>query len=287
MTPTVIQKTGPFAVSPNMPDYATAVRRFDWASARAELGGSPSTGLNIAHEAVDRHVAAGRGGHEAVRFIGRDGDVRRLSYAELLADSARFADVLATLGVGRGDRVFTLLGHCPELFATVLGTLRNGSVLCPLFSAFGPDPVCERLRLGDARVLVTTASLYARKVAGRRRELPNLETVVVLGSASHDGGVLSYDTLMRDARPGAAVDATGPEDMALLHFTSGTTGAPKGAVHVHDAVVAHHATGFSALDLHDDDVFWCTADPGWVTGTSYGIIAPLTHGVTTIVDEGE
>lgn len=288
MTPQVIHKAGPFPTPANMPDYSAATEQFNWTSARAELHGLPRGGLNIAYEAVDRHLDEGRGQHEAIRFVARDGTTRAWTYAELFAASVRFAHALEKLGVGRGDRVFTLLGRCPELFAAVLGTLRNGSVVCPLFPAFGPDPVCDRLRLGDARVLVTTSALYERKVAARRHSLPQLEHVVVTGPDVPDtAGVFSYDALTRAARTDAGVAATGPEDMALVHFTSGTTGTPKGAVHVHDAVVAHHATALSALDLHPGDVYWCTADPGWVTGMSYGIIAPLTCGVTLVVDEGD
>jgi acetyl-CoA synthetase len=141
-------------------------------------------------------------------------------------------------------------------------------------------------------VLVTTPALYRRKVASIRHLLPRLEHVILVGAGQHDldgdvDGALGYEGMIADASERFTIPATDPEDMALLHFTSGTTGTPKGAIHVHDAVVAHHATGTSALDLHPGDVFWCTADPGWVTGMSYGIIAPLTHGVTCIVDEAD
>ncbi|WP_030543775.1 acetate--CoA ligase [Streptomyces albus] len=268
-----------------------------WDAARERLAGLPGGRLNIAYEAVDRHVAAGRGDRAALRRVHRDGRTSTVSYAQLARSSARFAQVLAGLGVGRGDRVCTLLGPCPELFTAVLGTLKHGSVAAPLFSSFGPGPVRQRLRRGDARVLVTTEALYHRKVADAREHLPELEYVLLLG---HEGaavpgqgpepGVLSFDRAL--AATGAAGEryttvATGPGDMALLHFTSGTSGPPKGAVHVHEAVVAHHATAASALGLRPDDVYWCTADPGWVTGMSYGLIAPLTHGATVIVDEGE
>ena len=174
----------------------------------------------------------------------------------------------------------SLLGRVPDLYVAALGTLKNGSVYSPLFSAFGPEPIKARMSIGDAKVLVTTEAFYKRKVAAWRDELETLEHVLLIDrkddalSANHD--------CLADAMAAASPDfdcvRTEPEDMALLHFTSGTTGRPKGAIHVHEAVVAHHATGRYALDLHDDDVFWCTADPGWVTGTSYGIIAPLTAG---------
>jgi acetyl-CoA synthetase len=272
-------------------DYASARAGFSWEAAREALDGLPrDRGLNIALEAIDRH-AAGRGRYRvAVRWLRRDGRVDEATYGQLAAATNRFANALRGLGVGPGDRVFTLLGRVPELHVAVLGTLKNRSVVCPLFSAFGPEPVRQRLDLGDARVLVTTPALYRRKVAPIRHLVPLLEHVILVGADRPNGGVegaVAYDDLMSAASPSFTIPPTAPEDMALLHFTSGTTGSPKGAIHVHDAVVAHHATGTSALDLHPHDVFWCTADPGWVTGMSYGIIAPLTHGVTSIVDEAD
>ncbi len=184
-----------------------------------------------------------------------------------------------------------LAGRVPELYVSVLGALKHGAVACPLFSAFGPGPIRQRLDIGGGRVLVTTDALYRRKVAGLRDRLPELEHVLVIGPKKQDEMSVhqtqDFHALMDAASELYEIGSTDPEEMALLHFTSGTTGTPKGAVHVHEAVVAHHATGRLALDLHPDDVFWCTADPGWVTDTSYGIVAPLTHGVTSVVDEGE
>ncbi|MGW7363498.1 acetate--CoA ligase [Streptomyces sp. NPDC054841] len=284
---TIHKETVP-GVAPNLADYEQARSGFTWSQARNELAGLPGGGLNIAHEAVDRHAGQGHGDKVALRCIARDSAVSTVTYAELARRTARFANVLRSLGVGQGDRVFTLLGRCPELYTAVLGTLKNTSVLCPLFSAFGPDPVEQRLSLGDARLLVTTAALYRRKVAERRSSLPGLDHVLVVGPGAEElPGAVSFDELMSAAPDTFTIPPTSPDDMALLHFTSGTTGTPKGAVHVHEAVVAHYATAAYALDLHPEDVYWCTADPGWVTGMSYGIIAPLVHGVTVVVDEGD
>ncbi|MXM64668.1 acetate--CoA ligase [Streptomyces sp. HUCO-GS316] len=284
---TISKDTAP-DVTPHLADYDRARAEFTWSQARTALARLPDGGLNIAHEAVDRHAAAGLSDKVALTCVSRGDAVSTVTYGELTRRTARFANLLRSLGVGHGDRVFTLLGRCPELYTAVLGTLKNTSVLCPLFSAFGPDPVEQRLRLGDARVLVTTAALYRRKVADRRASLPGLEHVLIVGPGTEElVGTLSFDGLMSAAPDTFTIPPTSPEDMALLHFTSGTTGAPKGAVHVHDAVVAHYATAASALDLHPEDVYWCTADPGWVTGMSYGIIAPLVHGLTVVVDEGD
>jgi acetyl-CoA synthetase len=266
-------------VAPNVIDLDEARRRFRWDDARAALDGLPAGGLNIAHEAVDRHAAGERANKVALRWRGRAGASRDLTYAELAAASNRFANALRGLGVRRGDVVFALCPRIPELYAAALGTLKNQSIFSPLFPAFGPEPIATRIHLGDGKVLVTTAALYGRKVAPIRERLRGLRHVLVIG----DG----WDRIVDSASPRFDIAPTDPESPALLHFTSGTTGRPKGALHVHGAVVAHHWTGRAVLDLHDDDVFWCTADPGWVTGTSYGIVAPLTCGVTSVVDEGE
>jgi len=276
-------------VAPNLADYETERRRFSWTLARAELEGLPQRGgLNIAHEAVDRHAAGPRSTVVALRWLGRDGTRRDYTYADLSQLSNRFANVLRGLGIARGDRVVTLLGRVPELHLTALGSWKLGAVFCPLFSAFGPEPIRTRLEKSGARVLVTTRTLYQRKVAPYRAALPALERVIVIdGPPSEAQRVSSWTTLMAAASPEFTIPPTDPEAPALIHFTSGTTGMPKGALHVHGAVVAHHVTGRLALDLHPGDVFWCTADPGWVTGTSYGIIAPLTNGVTSLLDEAD
>jgi acetyl-CoA synthetase len=271
-----------------LPDYEEYVRTFSWTRARALLDGLPDGGLNIAHEAVDRHLRAGRGDRLALRWIGRDDRIRDYTYSALGAATNRFADVLARRGVTKGDRVFSLLGRIPELYFAALGTLKNGSVFSPLFSAFGPEPIKARMSIGNAKVLVTSEAFYRRKIEPWRKEHASLEHVFLTdSSAAPPSGTTDLAAAMAAASDSFETVWTGPEDMALLHFTSGTTGRPKGAVHVHEAVVAHHITGRLALDLRPDDVFWCTADPGWVTGTSYGIISPLTNGATLIVDQAE
>jgi acetyl-CoA synthetase len=288
---TITKSARDLPVPPNLADYDAARAGFRWSEARAALDGLPGGVLNIAHECVDRHAAGPHADRVAFRWIGRHGETSAITYADLRRTSSRFARVLADLGVQRGDRVFVLTGRIPALYDAVLGTLRHGGVVCTLFAAFGPEPIRQRLTIGGGRVLVTTPRLYLQKVAGIRAQLPGLEHVLLVGAGGEPE--LPADTLDLDALMATSshndipVAATRPDDPALLHFTSGTTGTPKGAVHVHDAVLAHLVTARLALDLHDDDVFWCTADPGWVTGMSYGIVAPLALGVRSVVDEGE
>ena len=274
-----------FPVAPNLADYDATRAAFSWEAVRAEMSGLPGGGLNIAHEAVERHAARET---VAIRWLGKDGTVRDISYGELSAQTNRFANVLRSLGVEKGERVFALAGRIPELYFAALGTLKNASVFCPLFSAFGPEPICQRLTRGDAKVLVTTERLYQTKIAALRERLPALRFILLADAADDlDDTVRSLPKLMAASSAAFVIPPTDPEDMALLHFTSGTTGLPKGAIHVHQAVLTHFATGRYVLDFHPGDIYWCTADPGWVTGTSYGIIAPLLHGVTNIVDEAD
>ena len=285
--PSIIRKTAAdLKVAPQWTDYEAGRAGFSWEQVRRELGGA----VNIADAAVERHLAGERANRTAFRFLQAQGE-QTLSYADLSRLCSRFANVLAQLGVGKGERLFVLAGRIPELYVSVLGSLKRGVVACPLFSAFGPEPIATRLKLGGASVLVTTVELYRRKVEKIRAQLPELRHVLLVASdgASCDGiaGTLDLDRLMAAASDRFDTVPTLAEDMALLHFTSGTTGTPKGAVHVHDAALTHWATGRYALDLHPDDIFWCTADPGWVTGTSYGILSPLLHGVTSIVDEAD
>jgi len=292
MRPTEIRKEEDIGLpAPNLRDYQESRSAFSWdEQERREIDGLPAgRGLNIAHEAVDRHALGERGDVVAIRWLGKGGEVRDITYSEMAALTNRFANVLAGLGVLPGERVFALAGRVPDLYVAALGTLKHRSVFSPLFSAFGPEPIHSRLSLGDARVLVTTRDLYNRKVAGLRERLPELRHVLLIDGEAGESppGTRNLRELMGAAGEEYGIAPTDPEEMALLHFTSGTTGKPKGAVHVHRAVLAHHVTGKLALDLRPGDVFWCTADPGWVTGTSYGIVSPLSNGVTLLVDEAE
>ena len=274
--------------APNLVDAERLRTSFSWAHARAELGTPPGDRLNIAWEAVDRQVQEGRGDVIALRWLGKNDERQEFSYAELARLSNRFANVLEGFGIERGDRVCVLAGRIPELYLTALGCWKAGAVFCPLFSAFGPEPVRVRLNNSQARLLVTTRLLYERKIRALRSQLPHLEQILLTdGDGGDEPGVQSFHSLLAAAADHRPLPTTGPGDAALLHFTSGTTGAPKGAIHAHEAVVAHRLTGRWALDLRPGDIYWCTADPGWVTGVSYGIIAPLTNAVTLVVDEAE
>jgi acetyl-CoA synthetase len=277
------------AVAPNLASYDTVRTSFSWERLQAELFERADDKMNIAMLALDRPAAL-HPDKVALRFLDARMQASELTYRGLLLQANRFANLLGRYGVPRGSAVATLLSRCPELFVTVLGALKGGRVFSPLFSAFGPEPIRSRLGLSGARVLVTTTRLYERKVAAIRPQLPGLQLVLVVRddpSAPLPAGTVDLQAALAAESEAFDTVATDPDDDALLHFTSGTTGKPKGVIHAHRAVIAHHASARLALDLHQDDVFWCTADPGWVTGISYGVIAPLTCGVTVVVDREE
>jgi acetyl-CoA synthetase len=270
-------------------DYDTLRRTFSWAKERQLLDGLPDNrGLNIAHEAIDRHAHSAIKDQVALRWIRKDRSTKDFTYHDLYLLSNRFANVLASLNVNQGDTVFNLTGRVPELYIAALGTLKKTAIFCPLFSVFGPEPIFQRLSKGESKILVTTQELYTKKIIPLLGRLPHLNHILLIDASAHlDEKVLSLPVLMEKVSPDFVIPQTKPEDPALLHFTSGTTGMPKGALHVHQAVLIHYVTGKLVLDFHPGDIYWCTADPGWVTGTSYGIIAPFVHGVTNIVDEDE
>jgi acetyl-CoA synthetase len=284
----LIRKPPSAAIEPWLKDYDQTRAAFSWSEVQRELCGPDAGSFNIGELAVDRHASGPLAGRTAVRWLGRDGTVLDITYAGLREQTNRFANALRWLGIGRKDRVFSLAGRIPALYTAMLGTLKSGGAFCPLFSAFGPEPVKQRLQRGNAKVLLTTERLYRRTVESLRGSLPELK-LILLADVPRDlaPDVLALDPLLAGCAPDFRTPRTDPEDMALLHFTSGTTGMPKGAVHVHQAALMHYITAKYALDFHPEDVFWCTADPGWVTGTSYGVIAPLLHGITNVVDEGD
>jgi acetyl-CoA synthetase len=279
----------PKTESHNLLDYNELHSSFDWEKERKGLDGLPNSGgINVAYEAVERHTLGKLMHHVALRWIRKDQSSRDFTYQDLNLLSNRFANVLGQLGVLKGERVFTLTGRIPELYVTALGTLKNVSVFCPLFSVFGPEPVFQRLSRGNAKILVTTKEQFEKKIKSLLERLPDLAHVLITDIHEDiDKKAMSLPNLMEKSHDQFVIPPTQPEDPALLHFTSGTTGMPKGALHVHNAVLMHYITGKYVLDFHPKDIFWCTADPGWVTGTSYGIIAPFVNGVTNIVDEEE
>ena len=219
-------------VPPNINDYEAQRTSFDWEDVAKELDGLSGGGINIAYEAVDRHVAKGHGARTAFVWVGKNGEEERYSFEDLMKLSNQWCSALRNLGVKKGDRVFVFLDRIPELYAAVFGTLKAGCVIGPLFSAFGPDAARDRLENSGAVLLLTSPDLW-RKIAAIRGDLPALQKVVHVQHGSRiqpSDGILSFDDLMDAAADDAPIEQTGLEDPAIMHYTSGTTGKPKGAV---------------------------------------------------------
>ncbi len=276
------------AVKPHLTDYVKMCKEFSWDTISRELDWFDKEHINIAHIAIDTHLKTDRRNKKALIWESKKGKIEEYTFSDLSQLSNKFANVLVKeLGVQKGDRVFFFLERVPEIFIAILGTLKAGAIIGPLFSAFGPDAVKDRLADSEAKVLVTSPALK-KKIIDIIPDLPALEKVVLVnrGNAPVDSGDLLYEKMMSEASDSFDTVKTHKEDYAIIHYTSGTTGKPKGAVHAHQAVMGHYATAKYVLDLHEEDIYWCTADPGWVTGTSYGMFGPWSNGVTQVVYEG-
>jgi len=279
-----------FRVRPNIADYEAMRSSWTWTEAGKGVDGLPGGGLNIAYECLDRHIKAGKGSKLAMIWEGKGGEEERHTFADMKARANRASEMLVSLGVKKGDRVFIFLDRIPELYFTVFGALQAGAVIGPLFSAFGPDAIKDRLLDSGAKVLVTSPALLPR-VMEVRACLPELQRILVVdkeksGWKPESPDQISWEEMISKTTGSFTMVSTDPEDFAIMHYTSGTTGKPKGAAHVHQAVQGHWATARYVLDLREDDIYWCTADPGWVTGTSYGMFGPWSNGVTSVIYMG-
>lgn len=266
-----------------MQSYEEAVKTFTWADIEAQFSWATTGRVNMAYEAIDRHVANGKGDKIALHYSDNQRE-ETYTYADMAKQSNKFANVLRSLGVTKGDRVFIFMPRTPELYFSLLGALKVGAVVGPLFEAFMETAVRDRLQDSGAVAIVTTPSLLSRIP---RAELPELKHVIVFGDdVPAEAGTVNYREEMAGADEQAELTFLDREDGLILHYTSGSTGKPKGVFHVQNAMIQHYHTGRIVLDLREDDVYWCTADPGWVTGTSYGIFAPWLNGVTNVVRGG-
>ncbi len=253
---------------------------FYWTALARNLEQPPGA-INIASLALTLLAHSDR---PALCCRGPGRERQALSYTALHDLSSRFAGLLEQLGVGRGAVVASLAGSIPEVYLAALGSWWGGAIFCPLFATLGPLPLHHRLKASEAAVLVTSRRLYRERVAACRADLPALRHILLID----DGGApleecLSLNAALASA-PRIAPALTTSRDGATLHFTSGTTGMPKGALLGHGSALNLWASGRDVLGFRGGETYWCTADPGWVTGTAYGIIAPLLHGLTVVAE---
>ncbi len=229
-----------------------------------------------------KQCETGNAGKIAMRFITPSLERHDYSFRDLDVLSNRFANVLKGLGFSKGDAFFTFLPKAPAQFIAFLGALKHEVTVGTLFSNFGEEAILDRLGDAGAQGVITKKS-FVKKITAVRSKMPQLRYIIVVDSDEHlADDILSFDRLMADASEEFSIPMTTPETPAILHYTSGSTGKPKGVLHLHRALSSHAATSAGVLGLREDDIYWCTADQGWVTGTSYGILGPWSLGVTQI-----
>ncbi|WP_100373788.1 acetate--CoA ligase [Bacillus sp. FJAT-45037] len=267
----------------NLENYDETVKSFDWASVEKEFTWSQTGRINLAYEAIDRHAEGEKADHVALYYSDTSRD-ESYTYKELKAKSNKAGNVLRDAGVEKGDRVFIFMPRSPELYFSILGTIKVGAIVGPLFEAFMEGAVRDRLEDSEAKFLITTPALLERVPV---EDLPHLEKVLIIDEqAKEEGPYLNFLSRLNQASEELELEWVDREDGLILHYTSGSTGKPKGVLHVHNAMLQHYQTAKWVLDLKEDDIYWCTADPGWVTGTSYGIFGPWLAGVTNVVRGG-
>jgi len=278
-----------FTVAPNLGNYEAASRDFTWEEARKEIDWFDGGRLNAAYNAVDRHALNWRKNKVALYWEGERGEIEKYTFRELSELSNQFANALISIGVGKGDRVFIFLPRLPELYIAFLGILKVGAIAGTLFAAFGPDALRDRLGDSEAKVVITIPS-YLPRVEEVIEDLPAFEQVIIVDTRGPDIALKPkehrYSGLMAAASNRFKAEPMAPEDYAFMLYTSGTTGKSKGVVHAHQAIVQEYLTAKWVLDLQEEDIYWCTADPGWVTGIAYGILGSWANGVSSVVYEG-
>jgi len=270
---------------PNFGDYDGTVKDFRWKDMEKEIEFFKGRKINVAHNAIDRHANGWRKNKVALYWEGADGEGEKYTFQDLKNLSNKFANVLKKMGVRKGDRVFLFLPRIPELYICFLGIVKTGAIAGTMFSAFGPQGIKDRLENSGAKFLITNSELKHRAYQ-IEKELPDLEKIILVGDKNFHHNEVCYEKEMEKASRDFKVREMDPEDHAFMLYTSGTTGKPKGVMHAHYSIIQEHITAKWVLDLHDDDVYWCTADPGWVTGVAYEILGSWSSGVSQVVYEG-
>lgn len=265
----------------NLSEYESFSKDFSWDSASEVFDWHKTGKMNIVHEAIDRHAYSSNKNKVALFYQDND---RKESYTfyEMMRNVNRAANTLSKYSsLEKGDRMFIFMPRSPELYFALLGALKMGVIVGPLFEAFMEGAVYDRLDDSDAKVLVTTPELLSRVPVDK---LPKLETIFLVGEYdSFDEKYVDFTAGLQEASDKFDTVWVDQEDGLVLHYTSGSTGKPKGILHVHGAMVQHYHTMKWVMDIKENDIYWCTADPGWVTGTVYGIFGPWLTGTTSLI----
>ncbi|MBI4342594.1 MAG: AMP-binding protein, partial [Candidatus Omnitrophica bacterium] len=275
----------PKTIDANLKDYEAVSKTFNWKDVEREFDWSKTGKVNVVHEAVDRHAASWRKNTVALYYTDFERRDEKYTFQDFKILTSRIAHGLRRLGVKKGDHIGVFLPRTPELYLVILAIHRLGAIPVPLFEAFMEQAVEDRLSNSEASACVTTPALKGRIPLAR---LPALKRLVLIGAAGQSlaSNETSYEQLLDGSPDWLEPEWLTVDDGLVIHYTSGSTGKSKGCLHRQYAMVGHYQTAKWALDLRDDEIFWCTADPGWVTGTSYGIYGPWTLGITSVVIGG-
>ncbi|MEJ7513847.1 acetate--CoA ligase [Staphylococcus lugdunensis] len=266
----------------NLSNYEDVYQNFDWNEVEKAFSWYKTGKINMAYECIDRHVDDGKGDKIALNYKDNERQ-EQYTFSDIQHLSNQAANVLVEhANVQKGDRVFIFMPRTPELYFAFLGILKVGAIVGPLFEAFMEKAVTDRLANSEAKVVITTNKLLHRIP---QEKLPHLKKIIIVDDDVSDD-YIDFNKLMQSASTSFNITWLQRDDGLILHYTSGSTGQPKGVLHVQQAMLLHYITGKYVLDLQENDVYWCTADPGWVTGTSYGIFAPWLNGVTNCIAGG-
>jgi acetyl-CoA synthetase len=267
-------------LKPNLQGYEELRKTFQWKDAEKNIDWFPGGKLNAAYNAIDRHAKGARKDKVALIYDDGEGNSQRFTFQQIYELTNKFANVLKKLGIKKQERVFFFLQRSPELYVGFLGAIKYGAVASPMFPAFGPDAIKDRLLDSGANALITDSELKKR-VYEVKDQLPELKHMIIVGKDVSPKEV-SWEKEMAAASPSFDAVPMDPEEMMYMLYTSGTTGKPKGVVHVHQDIVQCHLSTYWVLDVHEEDVYWCTADLGWVTGVVYGVLGPWSNGATQV-----
>lgn len=276
--------------TPNLLDYEKTYKSFTWKLAEKEIDYFSDSTLNAAYNAIDRHARGSRKNKIALFYEGQNGEKEKYTFLDLKKLTNKFANVLQKLGVKKGERVFLFLPTIPERYIAFLGVLKLGAIAGTLFSAFQEVALLDRLLDSGAKVVVTNSVLYSR-IEKVWHKLPNLAKVIIVerGSVVYPKSkkIFYFNQEMKKASDVFKIAHMKPQDLSYMLYTSGTTGKPKGVVHAHHDILQAVWTTKFALDVQEDDIYWCTADSGWVTGVVYGIMGIWGLGGTSVIFEGK
>jgi acetyl-CoA synthetase len=286
----IIAKLGDLkAESPNLENYDQTYKDFSWQKAAGQmLDYFPDGSINIAYNCVDRHALGDKKDKVALLYVDNKGSEESYSFGDLKTQTDKFANLLTGIGAGQGDRIFIFLPPIPERYVAFLGTLKIGAIAGTMFAAFQEMALKDRLLDSEAKIVVTDTDLYPR-IENILSDLPNLEKVIVIERGKElpiGDQVVSYEKTMATISDEFEVAKMKPEDYSYMLYTSGTTGKPKGVVHSHNDVLQAMVTTKFSLDVKPDDIYWCTADLGWVTGVVYGVLGIWGLGCTSLIFNG-